>query len=98
MNIFSKVHLEVAKETSLLLCTCRLAYLLCLQPKEIGRGNKQKLVVPRSFDSNLVFGLCGEISCRLRNLSSSPRDVVHVEEGIDDEEQVPLMREDKRAF
>ena len=97
MNIFfSKVHLEVAKETSLLLCTCRLAYLLCLQPKEIGRGktNKSWLLFQdlsiQSKCSNLVFGLCGKISGRLRNLSGSPRDVVHVEEGIDDEEQVPL--------
>ena len=104
MNIFSKVHLEVAKETSLLLCTCRLAYLLCLQPKEIGRGKTNKSwllfqdlpIQPKC--SNLVFGLCGKISGRLRNLSGSPRDVVHVEEGIDDEEQVPLTREDKHEF
>ena len=100
---FPKVHLEVAKETSLLLCTCRLAYLLCLQPKEIGKGktNKSWLYQDLSMQpkcSNLVFGLCGKISGRLRNLSGSPRDVVHVEEGIDNEEQVPLRREDKHEF
>ena len=99
----SNFHLEVAKETSILLCTCRLAYLLCLQPKEIGKGktNKSWLYQDLSMQpkcSNLVFGLCGKISGRLRNLSGSPRDVVHVEEGIDDEEQVPLMREDKREL
>ena len=75
----------------------------CLPPlpstkRDWKRKDKQKLVVTRSFDANLVFGLCGKISGRLRNLSGSPRDVVHVEEGIDDEEQVPLMREDKREF
>ena len=100
---FPKVHLEVAKETSLLLCTCRLAHLLCLQTKEIGRGkaNKNWLYQDLSIQpkcSNLVFGLCGKISGRLRNLSGSPRDVVHVEEGIDNEEQVPLRREDKHEF
>ena len=47
----------------------------------------------QKITQNLVFCLSSEVSSRFWNFPSSPRDIIHVEQGIDDKKQVPKAKD-----
>ena len=81
---------EVTQKTSVFLCACSFACFRCLEQKLFDRSiGKEPIFNPWRRVANLVFCLSSEVSSRLWNLPGSPRDIVHVEQGVDDKKQVP---------
>ena len=83
-------YLEVTQKTSVFLCACSFACFRCLEQKLFDRSlGKESIFNPWRRVPNLVFRLSSEVRSRLWNLPGSPRDIVHVEQGVDDKKQVP---------